>query len=151
MQAFPRRYTVISAADVIGEVSLESERLSTLHAAPPLEFDGPGYKWSPETLIVGAVAGCYLLTFRAIAGVAKLSWNFLKCDVEGTVNRVDRVTHFTHFRLHARLTVPPGTDEDRARQLQGRAKHACLVTHSLKPDFDLKPAVEVASAATTVE
>ena len=119
MQAFPHRYTVTSAADDFGEVSLESERLPMLHAAPPLEFDGPGDKWSPETLLVAAVAGCYVLTFRAIAGVAKLSWSSLKCDVEGTVNRVDRVTHFTHFRLYARLTVPPGTDEDRARASSG--------------------------------
>jgi organic hydroperoxide reductase OsmC/OhrA len=151
MQAFPHRYTVTSAAAVIGEMSLESERLPTLRGAPPLEFDGPGDRWSPETLVVAAVAGCYVLTFRAIAGLAKLSWHSLQCDVEGTVNRVDRVTRFTQFRLRARLRVPPGTDEDHARQLLARAEHACLVTHSLNADFELEAAVEVAAAATTGE
>ena len=145
MQAFPHRYLVTAAADVAGDVSLNGERLQTLQSAPPPEFDGPGDRWSPETLLVAAVADCYVLTFRAIAGVAKLSWLSLRCDVEGTVNRVDRVTQFTQFYLHARLKVPMGTDEDHARQLLARAKHACLITHSLQATFDLEADVEMVS------
>ena len=145
MQAFPHRYSVNSAADRAGEVSLESERLQTLHSAPPPEFDGPGDRSSPETLLVAALADCYVLTFRAIAGVAKLSWLSLRCDVEGTVNRVDRVTQFTQFHLHARLKVSAGSNADHARQLLARAKHACLITHSLKATFDLEVDVEMVS------
>ena len=149
MQAFPHRYLVVAAAGVAGEVALESEWLPTLHSAPPLEFDGPGDRWSPETLLVAAVADCYVLTFRAIAGVAKLSWVSLKCDATGTVNRVDRVTQFTQFHLHARLKVHAGTDTDHARQLLARAKHACLITHSLKAVCDLEAEVEMAVVPVT--
>jgi organic hydroperoxide reductase OsmC/OhrA len=131
MQAFPHRYVITAAADVVGEVSLEGDRLQTLRSAPPAEFDGPGDRWSPESLLVAAVADCYVLTFRAIAAVAKFPW----------------ISQFTHFHLHARLKVPGGTDEDQAaRELLARAKHACLVTHSLKADFELDADVEMVSA-----
>ena len=147
MQAFPHRYVITAAADVVGEVSLEGDRLQTLRSAPPAEFDGPGDLWSPESLLVAAVADCYVLTFRAIAGVAKFPWISLRCGVAGTVDRLHRVTQFTHFHLHARLKVPGGTDEDQAaRELLARAKHACLVTHSLKADFELDADVEMVSA-----
>lgn len=143
MQAFPHRYLAAAAADVAGEVVLQSERLPMLHSAPPAEFGGPGDRWSPETLLVAAVADCYVLTFRAIADVARVSWVSLKCDVTGTVERIDRVTQFTQFHLQARLRIPADSDVDQARQLLARAKHACLVTHSLKANFELDADVEM--------
>jgi organic hydroperoxide reductase OsmC/OhrA len=56
MQAFPHHYEVSAGATVTGAVTLESERLPALKSAPPTEFGGPGDQWSPETLLVGAVA-----------------------------------------------------------------------------------------------
>ena len=147
MQAFPHKYSVSADAGLAGEITLVSDGLPVLSAAPPPEFDGPGGRWSPETLLVAAVASCYVLTFRAVAAVGRLRWISLRCDVRGDVTRVDRVTQFTEFHLLVRLTVEPGTDEDQARQLLARAKHACLVTHSLKAPFVLDAEVEVAAPA----
>ena len=45
------------------------------------------------------------------------------------------------------LKVPQGTDEDHARELLARAKHACLITHSLKAPFVLDAKVETAQPA----
>jgi organic hydroperoxide reductase OsmC/OhrA len=87
MQALPHRYRVTGAAGIIGDVELTAERLMVLRSASPAEFDGPGDRWSPETLLVGAVADCFILTFRAIAKASKLSWVSLVCDVTGTLDR----------------------------------------------------------------
>ena len=70
MQAFPHEYTVDGRAFPRGDITLDSDRLPALCAAPPPEFDGPGDRWSPETLLVAAVSSCYVLTFRAVAAVA---------------------------------------------------------------------------------
>jgi hypothetical protein len=56
MQALPHRYRVKGAGRVTGDVELTAERLTVLQSASPAEFDGPGNRWSPETLLVGAVA-----------------------------------------------------------------------------------------------
>lgn len=143
MQAFPHQYSVAASAGTDGDVALESERLPALDSAPPAEFGGSGDRWSPETLLVAAVADCLVLTFRAIAALSKLPWNSLTCHVVGTVDRVDRVTQFTRFDVRAGLRVPPGTDEDRARRLLAKAEQTCLVTNSLKAPSHLAATVEV--------
>jgi len=150
MQGFPHEYTVRSQSFVRGDVEIECEGLSALQTAPPPQFDGPGDRWSPETLLVAAVASCYVLTFRAIAAIGGLSWLSMRCVVRGTVTRVERVTQFSEFCLTVDLTVPAGTDEEHARQLLARAKHACLITHSLKGSVVLDAKVETAAPALSI-
>lgn len=108
----------------------------------PAEFDGPGDQWSPETLLTGAVANCFVLTFRAIAAASKLEWNAVRCDVESTLERVDNVTRFSRFDLKVRLTVPPGTDKERAQRIVEKAERGCMVTNSLVGERHLEAVIE---------
>jgi peroxiredoxin-like protein len=147
MQAFPHRYRVKGSGTVTGDVELTADRLTMLRSASPAEFDGPGDRWSPETLLVGAVADCFILTFRAIARASRLSWVSLECDVTGTLDRVERVTRFTGFAIAARLKVPEGRDAERARQALERAERNCLISRSLTAAIDLNATVEIAEAA----
>lgn len=143
MQQFPHHYSAVAKAATQGDVALEGERLPPLASAPPAEFGGPGDRWSPETLLVAAVADCFVLTFRAIAGASRFSWVSLACSVTGTVDRIERVTQFTALEVHARLMVPPGADQEQARRLLTKAEETCLVTNSLKARPRLELVVEV--------
>jgi peroxiredoxin-like protein len=118
-------------------------RLPALGSAPPPEFGGPGDRWSPETLLVAAVADCFALNFRAIAQLSKLRWVSLTCEVEGTVDRVERVTQFTAFVVRARLQVPEGTNQEQAQRLLAKAEQSCLITNSLKAGAHLESSVEL--------
>ena|SRR3972149_3353433 len=146
MQEFPHRYSVAAVASVEGDVLLEGDRLPSLASAPPAEFGGPGDRWSPETLLVAAIADCFVLTFRAIAGASKLPWTSLRCDVEGTLDRVERVIQFTGFLVRASLRVPAGTNEEQARRLLARAEQSCLITNSLEGTSHLEAEVEAGAA-----
>ena len=146
MQEFPHRYSVGALASAEGDVALESERLPALTTAPPAEFGGPGDRWSPETLLAGALADCFVLTFRAIARASKIPWLSLRCDVEGTLDRVERVTQFTSFRVRATLRVPAGANEEQAKRLLARAEQTCLITNSLKGSSHLEAEVEEVAA-----
>ena len=143
MQAFPHRYRVKGAGRVTGDVELTAERLTSLRSASPVEFDGPGDRWSPETLLVGAVADCFILTFRAIAKASRLSWISLDCEVTGTLDRVDHVTQFTRFDITARLVVAAGEDADRTRHALEKSERNCLISTSLKGSIRLDASVEV--------
>jgi organic hydroperoxide reductase OsmC/OhrA len=145
MQPFPHRYAVGATASAEGDVLLEGERLPSLSSATPAEFGGPGDRWSPETLLVAAVADCFVLTFRALAGISQLRWVSLTCEVAGTVDRVERVTQFTGFVIRARLRIPPGANEEQSRRLLARAEQTCLVTNSLKAEPRLEIELEVVS------
>ena len=143
MQALPHRYQVKGIGRITGDVEVTAERLTMLQSAPPAEFDGPGDRWSPETLLVGALADCFILTFRAIARTSRLSWISLDCEVTGTLDRKDRVTQFTHFDMTAHLLVPAGVDADAARHALEKAERNCLISRSLKASIGLEAAVEI--------
>jgi peroxiredoxin-like protein len=131
MEAYPHHYAVNASGQPTGDVALSATGLPPLQTAPPPQFDGPGDRWSPETLLVGAVADCFTLTFRAVARASNLSWTALRCAAEGQLDRVEGVTRFTQIALRAQLTVPPGTDAEKARRLLEKAEKACLITNSL--------------------
>jgi uncharacterized OsmC-like protein len=96
----------------------------------------------PETLLVASFADCFVLTFRAVAVASKVSWTTSRCDVTGTLDRVDRVAQFTSFDIRVELAVPAGTNEDQARRALEKAERNCLISNSLKATVHLKAAVQ---------
>jgi len=131
MQAYPHHYEVQGLTETEGHVVVRSEGLPALATAPPAQFDGPGDQWSPETLLMAAVSGCFILTFRAIAAGSKLPWRRLECDAEGVLDRSDGVVRFTALHVRARLVIPAGGDAERSQRVVEKAEKACLVTNSL--------------------
>lgn len=147
MHTLPHRYRVTGAARVEGEIELTADRLATLTSAPPAEFDGPGDRWSPETLLVAAVADCFVLTFRGIARASRLPWISIDADVTGTLDRVDRVMQFTQFVMTVHVVVPAGVDAAAAHQVLEKAERNCLIANSLKAAVTLQATVEAAAPA----
>jgi organic hydroperoxide reductase OsmC/OhrA len=148
MQEFPHHYVVKASGVTDSNVLLESPGLEPLNTAGPAEFGGPGDLWSPETLLVAAVAGCFILSFRAIARGSKMDWISVNCDVTGDLERVDKITRFTRFRLKVRLEVPAGIREGKAGHLLEMAEKSCLITNSMKAETRLDYEVIVGELAT---
>lgn len=147
MKAYPHHYQVAASAAPEGEVELSCAGLESLHTAPPVEFGGPGDRWSPETLLVGAIANCFTLTFRAVARAARLPWLALHCEVVGTLERDQGVTRFVAFATHARLRVPAGSDIEMAERALHKAEAGCLISNSLSGRRQLEASVEIIDQA----
>jgi len=145
MQAFPHQYSVEASGPGSGDVELKADGLPTLRSASPIPFDGPGDRWSPETLLVAAVGDCLILTFRAVARASGFAWTSLECDVTGTLDRIEQTTRFVAFDVRARLQVPHGTNPDRARQVLEKAERSCLISNSLSAAIHLIPVIEIAA------
>jgi organic hydroperoxide reductase OsmC/OhrA len=137
MKPLPHTYTVQASAAPKGNVELDAEGLPTLLSAPPVEYDGPGDLWSPETLLIAAVVDCFVLTFRAIARASRLEWTGLRCQAQGTLDRAEGVTRFVAVRIEADLEVPASADADAARRQLEKAERTCLITQSLKVASEL--------------
>ena len=142
MHQYPHHYKVEARAETNQAVLLASEGLSTLASLPPEQFGGPGDHWSPETLLVAAMADCFILTFRAIARASQLEWLRLECETDGILDRVDNVTRFTRFDISATLSVPAGTDEHKATRILQKAEAVCLVSNSLHAEKHLQVRIE---------
>jgi peroxiredoxin-like protein len=143
MEPFPHHYTVDLAGGPSGHGTLGSDGLPHLASASPPEFGGPGDAWSPEHLLLGSVATCFLFTFRAVANASKLPFEHLAVDCDGVVDRVDHVTRFTEIVLRPTLTLGPDVDRERAERLMEKAERGCLVTSSISTPVRFEPAITV--------
>jgi peroxiredoxin-like protein len=146
MKPLPHHYNVSVAGQAQGSFELSSGGLQPLRSAPPAEFGGPGDLWSPETLLLGAVADCFVLTFKAIAAAAKMKWTNIHCDTEGTLDRAEDAIRFTEIALRVRLEISRETDPERARRMLEKAGKGCLVGNSLRfhPKLDCEVVFEEA-------
>ena len=142
MQDFPHLYTVTAGGTAEGDIVVEGAALPPIVTSSPPQFGGPAGRWSPEALLVAAVADCYILSFRAIAKATRLPWDAIECTVSGTLDRVEKVTQFTEFHVRATLRVPPDTDSAKARAAMERAEQICLITNSLKGTSHVDATVE---------
>ena len=143
MQDLPHHYVVTASAEGANNVVLSSDGIPNLETAGPPQFGGPGDVWSPETLLVGAVADCFILSFRAIARKAKLDWVTLECEVDGELDKLDGFTQFTALTTKATLTISDEKHLKKAEVILEKAEKYCLVTNSMKADSHLETNVLV--------
>lgn len=139
MQPLPHHYRATARGEPEGRVVLHHDGVAPIETAAPAEFGGPGDAWSPEGLLVAAIADCFILTFRAVARAARLEWDELQVRCEGKLERIDGVTAFTAFDLHAELTIAADVDPTQAEASLQRAERGCLVSNSLKAPVHLVP------------
>ena len=140
---FPHHYRIAASCSVDGPVQLIGDGLPEITSMPPVAFGGPGGKWSPEDLIVAAVADCFVLSFRAIAQASKFGFKQLTCNVTGTLDKVEKLMAFTEFKIEAHLSVDAGVDHERAKRLLEKAEQMCLITNSLKSQVHLEASVQI--------
>ena len=141
MKPLPHGYEVHLSAGPSGYARLSTPGVPDLRAAAPSDYDGPGDAWSPEHLLLAAVQTCFLLTFRVVAHASKIEFAALDIATAGTVDRHDGITRFTEIVLRPRLTVPAGTDRNRALRALESTEKSCLVSASLSTPIRLEPEV----------
>lgn len=142
MQEYPHLYVATARGTGEGIIDTGSPGLESIGVMPPAEFDGPGDKWSPETMLVASVANCFILTFRAVARASKFDWDSLDVSVTGVLNRVERITRFTEFQIKVTLRLPTGADWHKAHRIAEKSESVCLVTNSLNGEKILEIDIE---------
>ena len=123
------------------------EGLPALRVGPPPEFGGRPGVWTPEHLLVGAVASCFLTTFLAVAELSGLPLVTVEVPAEGSLVRgEDRKYRFGRITLRPRIRLAGEEDRERARRLAEKAEAACLVSRSLSSEVVVEPEIEAAAA-----
>ena len=143
MEALPHHYTVTALGDSThSQTKVTSAGVCDIATDMPAEFGGPGDQWSPESLLMAAVADCFVLTFRAIAKASKLDWAQITCSATGTLDNVERKNRFTHVQLDVSLSMPGEFNEGRVLRLLGKAEESCLITNSLTSEIAMRATVQ---------
>jgi peroxiredoxin-like protein len=137
MQELPHSYSVMVEGEPEGSLSAANEHLPTIKVAAPAAFDGPGDQWSPEELLMAAIANCLVLSFRAIARASKLEWTSIACEANGELERLDRKMLFTRVVSRVSLRIPSAEHKEKAEKLLHKAEETCLVSNSMAVEREL--------------
>lgn len=137
MQGLPHVYTATATGGPDGVIPLQSAGLDDLNTDAPAEFGGSGEHWSPETLLVGAVANCFILTFRALSRKAGLRWTNLRVTAEGKLDKGADGLRFSDFVITTHVDSNE-SDPDTIQTLLEQSKKHCLITNSLTGDCELR-------------
>jgi organic hydroperoxide reductase OsmC/OhrA len=117
---------------------------SPIHFAAPLEFGGLEGRWTPEDLLLSALASCFTTTFRVLAEYAKWEYPDLQVEAEGTVDKVDSGYCFSYIILRPHLKIAREQDRAQALQLLQKTQGLCLVSRALATKEAFEPIVEIA-------
>ena len=103
-----------------------------VQVATPPEFKGHEGIWSPEDLFVASINVCVMTTFLAFAERAGLSFTGYECEADGRLEMVDGKFQMTAVTLRPTVTLAPGEDVAKAKEILDRAEAACLISNSVK-------------------
>jgi len=124
---------------------------NAIHFAAPPQFGGLEGRWSPEDLLLCAVAGCFTTTFRALADYSKFQYIDLEVEVEATVKKAESGYEFTGILIRPTLTISSLEERPRADRLLEKAKRLCLVSRALGTPQTFDARVQAAGKVEAVE
>jgi peroxiredoxin-like protein len=121
-----------------------------LEFSAPVQFQGdPGY-WTPEHLLLAAVASCFITTFRVLSKLSRFEFTALEVSVRGTVEKGIDGYQFGMIIIRPVLTINQQPLRERGLRLLEKAEQACMISRSLKPPVQMKAQVEVATSSAMV-
>jgi peroxiredoxin-like protein len=124
---------------------------NAIHFTTPPQFGGMEGRWSPEDLLLSAVASCFTSTFHALAERSSFHFTDLEVEVSGCVNKSESGYIFSEIVIRPTLKISSGEDRSRAERLMEKAKRLCLVSRALAVTQIFMPSVEAQSTVESVE
>src|SRR6202171_1377138 len=116
---------------------------NAIHFTAPPQFGGLEGRWTPEDLLMTALASCFTTTFHAIAGSSTFAYTAVAVEAEGTVRKTDTGYDFSEIVIRPRLTIPNEEHRERAISLLHKAKELCLVSRALATPQKFEIQVEI--------
>lgn len=120
-----------------------------LHFTAPPQFGGLEGRWTPEDLLLTAIASCYTTTFRALADYSKFEYSDLEVEVGGRVEKVESGYAFSTIATRPTLTISSEDAEPRALRLLHKTQDLCLVSRALAIPHALDPRIQIKKTAAT--
>jgi organic hydroperoxide reductase OsmC/OhrA len=120
---------------------ISSSGKSDIQVATPPEFKGHEGIWSPEDLFLASVNVCIMSTFLAFADRAGLGFTAYESEAEGRLELVEGKFRFTEVHVRPKLTLKPGEDRTKAKDILSKAEASCLVSNSITGKVSVEPTI----------
>jgi organic hydroperoxide reductase OsmC/OhrA len=116
---------------------------NTIHFSEAAELGGLQGRWTPEQLLLCALAGCFTTTFHEVARAAKFDFTDLEVEIEGSVRRNRNTgSNFNEILIRPRLTVQSEAQREEGLNLLRKTKAVCMISRAITVPQTLEPGVE---------
>jgi organic hydroperoxide reductase OsmC/OhrA len=88
---------------------------NAIHFTAPVGFGGIEGRWTPEELLLAALAGCFTAALRSIACSAQVDFTDSEGEAYATLPKMESGDNFNEITLRPTLTI--GGDSERGRAL----------------------------------
>ena len=127
-----QKYRAVARWNVGGAgLTISSSAPNAIHFTAPPEFGGLEGRWTPEDLLLSAVASCYTTTFHDLAEHSKREYADLEVEVEGSVRKTDSGHSFNEIAIRPNLTI--SSEEEQTRAFRLTAESQDRVPDSARP------------------
>jgi organic hydroperoxide reductase OsmC/OhrA len=107
-------------------------------------FRGDRARWNPEDLLVASVSTCHKLWYLHLCSVAKVIVTAYRDEAAGTmVEDAHGSGRFTEIVLHPVVTIAPGSDAEKARELHEKAHAMCFIANSVNFPVRCEPDIRI--------
>jgi len=126
------------------EISAGTEKPLIPGSSDPA-FRGDPARWNPEELLVAAFSACHKLWYLHLCAEAGIIVLAYVDHAEGVMQETpDGSGHFERVVLRPQLTVAPGSDMARARELHDAAHAKCFLARSVNFPVQHEPKISEA-------
>ena len=119
-----------------------------IHASAAIAFRGDAARHDPEGLLIASLSSCHMLSYLFLCARAKITVTRYVDEAEGTLMLEGVAGRFERVVLHPRVTVAPGSDAEKAKELHHEAHRICFVANSVNFPVEYEPVIETGSAAS---
>jgi organic hydroperoxide reductase OsmC/OhrA len=120
---------------------------NAIHFTSPPAFGGLEGRWTPEDLLLGAVASCYTTTFQTLAEYSKFEYTDLQVETEAVLSKRKKGYGIAEIAIRPRLTISSEPLRRRALDLLDKTETLCLVSRALAVALIFEPKIEVGTVS----
>lgn len=125
------------------EIYADGEKPPIPGSSDPM-FRGDPSRWNPEELFVASLSACHKLWYLHLCAISHVVVTAYVDHAEGEMEEsIDGSGHFRRVVLHPEVTIAPGSDVEKARELHAAAHAKCFVANSVNFPVEQEPTIRV--------
>jgi len=117
--------------------------LSVIHFSEAEDRGGLEGRWTPEQLLLCALAGCFTTTFQAVALKANFEYTDLQVEMDWKAGDTKHGLGFGEIVVRPTLTVASESQVEEGLVLLRRTKTLCTISRAVAIDQVMETRVEV--------
>lgn len=87
-------------------IAQSSSAPKAIHFSSPPAFGGLEGRWTPEDLLLGALASWYTTKFQTLAEYSKFKYTDLQVEVEGVIRKAEKGYSLGEVVIRSDMTIP---------------------------------------------